>query len=427
MSKEKENNMDFVGEFAEYSYSLIEKICNDIGPRYSSSIEEKKANLLLKDEMSTFCDETNIEEFETRPNLYPQGIIRIVFLIGGLAFFTALFAYPFSIIASFLVFVSMFVLFVELMLLKGWVKFFFRKGTSSNVYGIIKPSEEVKCRILLEGHTDSAKQMRISTIKGDTIPTILLIMSLVYNLFAFVYPIVKIILQSQISNHYILYDLTVFQWTKIDLFCYPIIFVLFILYIATFSLFLGDKVVMGANDNLSGTAVACAVGKYFSKNKLKNVELIIASMGSEEVGEKGAHHFVNSHPELFEKSLSLIFECVGAGVELLAVEFDFMHLAKYSQKVLSNLEKGYNRYKQFDSNIIPLRIGRLIIGSSDANIYTKKGYEAAFVIILDENTKHKPVQWHTINDTLEFIDKKILQDIIGISICFVQEIENNCS
>ena len=74
-----------------------------------------------------------------------------------------------------------------------------------------------------------------------------------------------------------------------------------------------------------------------------------------------------------------------------------------------------------------MRIGRLVIGSSDANIYTKKGYEAAFIIILDKNTKHRPVQWHTINDTLEFIDKKILQDIIGISICFVQEIEDNCS
>lgn len=427
MPKKKENNMDYVSEFAEYSYSLIEKICNDIGPRYSSSVEEKKANLLLKDEMSKFCDETNIEEFETRPNLYPQGIIRIVFLIGGLAFFSLLLAYPFSIIASILVFVSLFVLFFELMLIKGWIRFLFQKGTSSNVYGIIKPSEEVKCRILLEGHTDSAKQMRISTIKGDSIATVLLIMSLVYNLFTFIYPIVKIIIQSQISDHYVLYDLTVFQWTKIDLFCYPALFVLFLLNIAAFSLFLGDKVVMGANDNLSGTAVACAVGKYFSENKLKNVELIIASMGSEEIGEKGAHHFVNKHPELFENSLSLIFECVGAGVELLAVEFDFMHLAKYSQKVISNLEKGYNRYKQFDSNIIPMRIGRLIIGSSDANIYTKKGYEAAFVIILDENTKHRPVQWHTINDTLEFIDKKILQDIIGISVCFVQQIEDSCS
>ncbi len=427
MSKEKETNMDFVGEFAEYSYSLIEKICNDIGPRYSSSQEEKKANLLLKDELSKFCDETNIEEFETRPNLYPQGIIRITFLIGGLAFFSILLAYPFSIIASILVFISVLVLFFELMLIKGWAKFLFRKGTSSNVYGIIKPSEEVKCRILLEGHTDSAIQMRISTIKGDSIATFLLIMSLTYNLFSFIYPIVKIILQSQTSDHYVLYDLTVFQWTKLDLFCYPVVFVLFLLNITTFSLFLGNKVVMGANDNLSGTAVAFAVGKYFSENKLKNVELIIASMGSEEVGERGAHHFVKKHPELFENSLSLVFECVGAGVELLLVEFDFMHLAKYSSEVISKFEKGYNRYKEIDSNIIPMRIGRLIIGSSDANVYTKEGYEAAFIIILDENTKHRPVQWHTINDTLEFIDKKILQDIIGISICFVEQIENNCS
>ena len=116
---------------------------------------------------------------------------------------------------------------------------------------------------------------------------------------------------------------------------------------------------------------------------------------------------------------------VGTWVELLAVEFDFMHLARYSKKVISNLKKGYEEYKQIDPKVIPMRVGKLVVGSSDANIYVKKGHEAAFIIVLDKDTKHKPSQWHTINDTMEFIDKKILQDIIGISIYFVKEIETN--
>ena len=102
-----------------------------------------------------------------------------------------------------------------------------------------------------------------------------------------------------------------------------------------------------------------------------------------------------------------------------------MHLATYSQKVIENLKKGYNKYKESNNDVIPMRVGKLVLGSSDANIYVKKGHDAAFIIILDKDTKHKPSQWHTINDTLEFIDPKILENIIGISIHFVKTIEES--
>ena len=81
----------------DYAHDFIKTICEKFGPRYSSSEAEKKANLWIKDEFNNFCDQTHLEEFETHPNLYPQGIIKMCGFFGGISFIFMPLMFPFSI------------------------------------------------------------------------------------------------------------------------------------------------------------------------------------------------------------------------------------------------------------------------------------------------------------------------------------------
>ena len=414
--------MKEIQSLSQYAYDFIRTICQNIGPRYSCSKEEREANEWIYAEMKTFCDESFIEDFTTHPNLFPQGIIKICFSIGLISFFLIPLSYPYSIISSSLILLGFLIYFSEMMLMVGVLQPFFKKEKSSNVYGIIKPKNEVKFRVILDGHTDSAKEMRIAGTRKPIVTIISIIFGIVYMVYTLIFPVVKIIIQSNYANHLVLYKFFIFEWTQLDLYYYIPSFLFFINYLIMFSGFIGYLVVMGANDNLSGTAVASAVGKYFSSNKLDNVELIITSTGSEEVGEKGAKEFVKKHPELFENSYSFVYECIGAGKEILVIEKDFMHLAKYSKEVIDRILEAHERYLMKDSTIIPIKSGNLLLGSSNANRYVKAGYKATFVINLDD-TGSKPVNWHTRNDILENIDQKILQDMIGLTIEFVKMID----
>ena len=151
---------------ADYAFKFIKNICQKFGPRYSSSEEERQANEWIKDELSAYSDEVNLEEFDTNPNLYPQGIFKVTGLLAGISWIFMPFAFPLPVLSMILILLGLFVLITELMMLKRWISPFFKKGVSSNVWARIKTKGKTKFRIVFEGHTDSAKMMRAVNDEG---------------------------------------------------------------------------------------------------------------------------------------------------------------------------------------------------------------------------------------------------------------------
>jgi hypothetical protein len=151
--------------YTDYMSDVIDTICKKFGPRYSCSEAEKNANVWIKKELDHFCDDTFIDEFETRPAMYPQGLTRVAGLLVGISPLFIPLIYPFPIISLIFVILGITVLYSELFLMKGWIGFLFKTKRSSNVFGIIKPTGEVKYRVIFEGHTDSAKEMNIASYK----------------------------------------------------------------------------------------------------------------------------------------------------------------------------------------------------------------------------------------------------------------------
>jgi len=406
---------------ADYAFGFIKEICVQFGPRYSSSEAENRANMWIKDEFSKYCDEVNLEEFKTNPNLYPQGVFKITGFFAGIAWVFLPLKFPLSILAGILILLGLFVLISELMMLKRWIKIFFFFFTSNNVWGIIKPTGDIKFRVLFECHTDSAKMMRAVNQNADP-KLIFLLLGFIYIFFTLIIAFIKFFAQIFLGNTIILFETELIQWTIFDWIYFVPWLILFPSFIYLLYAVTGKTVVEGANDNLSGSAVSAAIGKYFYENRPKNIEIIIASMGSEEIGDRGAKYFVDTHGELLKDCYSFIVDSAGAGDKIYIVEKDSMHLTKYSPEVVERIEKAYNLYKKDNPKAIKCERGGIPLGSSDACMYAKAGYKASFIITIGEKLK-KPPHWHSITDTWQNIDKSVLKDIIGICLKFVELVD----
>jgi len=409
--------------YSGYMYNFIDTICKKFGARYSCSEAEKNANIWIKEELDKFCDKTFIDEFETRPALYPQGFIKVTGILGGISPLFMPLIFPFPIISLILVILGITVLYSELFLMKEWIGFLFKAKKSTNVFGIIKPTEEVKFRIIFEGHTDSAKEMNITRYK-PRVRQIIGMTGLYFLFHTIIFSLWKFIAHLASGVSIVLVNWSVVSITIIDLIYFISLVIIYPFFILLLKGFLGKTVVLGANDNLSAVAVAVAIGKHLSENRPKNVEVWIGSQGSEEVGDKGAKAFVEKYGKMgiLDNSYTVVLECCGAAEEMCLIEKD-MHRAVYDIEINNLLLQAHTDVKNVKPNLVNIRTGSLKIGACDACRYIHEGFKAAALMGM-ERIKNRAVNWHSINDTPENIDKKILHDFFDVSLKFVELVDN---
>ncbi|MFX0012408.1 MAG: M28 family peptidase [Candidatus Hermodarchaeota archaeon] len=412
--------------YADFMFNFVDTICKKFGPRYSCSEAERNANIWIRGELGKFCDETLIDEFDTRPALYPQGFIKVAGILGGISPLFMPLMFPFPIISLILVITGLIVLYTELFLMKEWVGFLFKTKKSTNVFGIIKPTEEVKFRIVFEGHTDSAKEMNIASLKPQW-RRIIGIIGIYFLMHTIIFSLWKFIAQIVSGASIVLTNWSFFSFTLLDLIYLIPLVIIYPFFILLLKGFLGKRVVLGANDNLSASAVAVAIGMYLSKNRPKNVEVWVGSQGSEEVGDKGATAFVKKYGAqgILDKTYTVVLECCGAADAIAIIERD-MHRAIYDKEVNDLLEKAYNDVKAENPDILNLRKVSLKIGACDACKYIHAGYQASALFGVEKH-KNKAVNWHSVNDAPITMDKKILTDFLKISLKFVEIVDERLS
>ncbi|MFX1357907.1 MAG: M28 family peptidase [Promethearchaeota archaeon] len=410
--------------YSNYMYDFIDTICKKFGPRYSCSKAEMDANLWIKEELDKFCDSTFIDEFETTPAMYPQGFIKVAGFLGGISPIFIPLLFPLPIISLILVIMGLVIIYAELFLMKEWIKFLFKKKRSSNVFGIIKPKGEVKFRIIFEGHTDSAKEMLIASYKPRT-RQLIAVIGVYFLIHTIIFSICKFIAQILPGNPIIMLNWTIFSWTIIDTIYFISLIIIYPFFILLLRGFLGKQVVLGANDNLSGSAVSSAIGKILSENRPQHVEIWIGSQGSEEVGDKGAKAFVEKYGKLgiLDNSYTVVLECCGAADRMLLLEKD-MHTKTYPKELIEKLQISYENAKNEIPNILKLDIGSLKIGSCDACRYVHKGYKA-IPLFGAESKKNKAVNWHSVKDSPENISKRVLKDFLTVCFNFVEVIDKS--
>lgn len=399
-------------------------ICDEFGTRYSGSPGELHAQQWVRGQLDEFCDETHLDAFEVRPGMYPMGLIKTAAACIALAPpFVALHGLL-ALLAVAWVGLGLVVLVSHLMFLQEWIRPLFKRATSHNAFGVVKPTGEVRRRVIFEGHTDAAKQMRMAEFEGKP-PLGKFFVGLSLIFYTPVLAVVKTV-ASLAGTTRVFGTWGPFTWTTVD-------FVFFVPLVAMYPLFFfvvrgftGDRIAPGANDNLSGAALSVAIGRYFADpaRRLQHVELWVGSTGSEEIGDQGAKAFVEKYGPrgLLDDALVLTPDSAGAGARIMLVHHDKFHRAVYSRAIVDRLQRAHARVAEEWPDVVPCFVADLPFGSTDACRYVHAGYEAEGFVVVGTESK-KPANWHSPADTPDNLDPAVLRGVLEMCLRFVEDVD----
>ncbi|MBN2157049.1 MAG: M28 family peptidase [Candidatus Lokiarchaeota archaeon] len=423
--------LEVYDDLTKEAFTYINHVCDRYGPRISGTIEEQEALEELEKKMRSFADFTYFDSFKVYPTFYPRGFVTIfgIFVIFGAVFF--LFKDSWCFLSLLLPLFALFILFISLVKMKYWFALFSKKGVSHNAIARILPcvDQEIrtsKKKVMIVGHMDSAFQMKITRF-GDK-SMLFFAVSIIYTVLIMFLTVIKLIL-IQFNMQY-LFSYWIFGISWIDIVFILITIFLFPILIITLHGFSGGIPVLGANDNLSGVALALIIGKYFtqSENRLHNIELWVGAFGSEECGERGSQYFIEKYGAmglLDKNSIAVIPESIGAGTDLAILTKEMMHLASHNLEICGKIERAYHSLiKEVGQEaVVSCRIApELKMGASDGGRFALAGYDSS-TLLGYEGSIMKPANWHDLTDDPQHLSHKTFRTAIAIYIHFIRNLD----
>lgn len=382
--------------YRNYMTDFIKRICAEVGPRLGTTVGERIAGDEIKKEYAKFCDETFSEEFECRPKAFLDFIwVSAILFITGAALYLF---YP--AVTAVLATLTLLVFLFEQMLLKEAVDFLFPRGKSANIFGKIKPKEETKHLVLIGSHHDSAYEFPLFNKLGR-------------NIIKFTYMTVGVgiltVLLATVRTVNQLLDLGLQQVLDL-LFVLPLVGCVFIIY---FALNLrSSRMILGANDNLSGVAVTLAIAKYLRKERPKNTEVWVISFGCEEC-MRGSKRFVSNHALKLGEAYLVNFDSVGVG-KITIVNREKMFTATHSGELCKMLQESARKAG------FTVDVKAMDFGGTDAANFSKAGLMATTIIGLDEDFWRF---WHSLEDTPDIIEADSLLICAEMTVQFIDDLE----
>lgn len=381
-----------IDENVKYSVKEITNVIKRYGPRESGNANCYATQKHIKKEMDTFADETGFESYKLAPKAFlhftktVSVIIILAVVVCLLLVFLGVFEKvgpsPFFLaqcIVGGLVLCGLLVTMFEFLLYKQFCDVFYKKREGHNFYAKRAPRGEVKRRIIISGHCDSAYEWRhtyyskILHIKSLTG----LMMALTIGS-AFISLIVAIL--AIIANFV---NMGAFGDFLID---YSYFFHCFMA-VAMIPLFLFvdfSTISPGANDNLTGTyAAVCAIRMLdMAGVEFENTEVVAMITDGEEAGLRGCKQWAKDHKD----------EYMNSGVEtaVLCVDTlcDLEYLNVYNRDMTGTV-KHDKKFSQLvmdaakDADHDDLKFANIYFGSSDAAAFTQAGITATCLAAMD--------------------------------------------
>ncbi len=384
----------------------IVDIVNACGPRISGSESDAKGIELIKGYMGKFCDKVDVEEFDVAPRVLQKLTETITY--GVVATFITFFISP---VISLIVGIGSGVIFIG----SRWydvefIEKYLEQKKSSNVIGIIKPKGEVKKRLIVSGHHDSAFNM-----------------TLLHRQFVWLTPVLEFFTTVSLVGMIVLSGYALVKGRLI----YPIIPTAFWSWTVLIGFFgvitsqimrkglVTDIPVEGANDNLSGVVTAIGMADYLSKNKPLNTEVMCISFGAEEPNTKGSQSFVMRHRKDLEAvpTYVLNFDMVG--------EVGTLRVVKKELEVKSTHSKAFVDFvcTAAEAGSVHVKPATLPFGNTDATPFSRKGFEATSIVRLDSTGL--PGHWHTTEDSIKNVKEESLIECVELSKAVLSALEKH--
>lgn len=398
------NIIDKKDSAAQYIIDDITKIIRTCGKRDPGSEGEKKSCEYMADVLKNECgcEDVKVEACTVTPRAF-YGWLYFTCTLVLLAVITFFYAPIFSIP---LILAGFALAILEFGLYKEVIDFIFKKKTSHNVTAIKKCSGETKRRIIFNGHPDATWEWPVNYALGGVGFEGHAISVAVGALFFLILSIIRVFSEGFV------FGIPDASSGVIKAGLVGLIFVPFI--VGLYFMVNYNRVVDGANDNLTGCYMGIAVLKALKDEgiELENTEIGVILTGSEEIGLRGAKAWVEAHKNEFRDVPTFIYS------------FDTINDPKYlmanyrdlNATVKSDAELCDLFVEAAEAVGVPCSKGMIppLGGAVDAAAFTQGGFRAAGITGLNHKLER---YYHTRLDTYTNMNKQ------GIANCFAATVK----
>lgn len=398
-------------EAAEYMVSEITHICKDFEKRDPGSKGEQQACEYMADVLKNECgcERADVESFKENPGSFFGWIyFTITFVLAAVAIS---FFYP--LVSIILIVVGLLIVFMQFGLYKKFIDRFFPEKTGHNVTAVKSCKGEVKRRIFFNGHPDAAWEWPVNYklggvgFEGHAV---------ICGIGAVYYLVISIMLVAKNGLEYVSFDA---DETLGLLRLIGLVFVPFL--IGLYWMWNENRVVDGANDNLSGCYMGIAILKALKEEgiEFENTEVGVILTGSEEAGLRGAKAWCAAHKGEFDDVPTFIFS------------YDTIHDPKYLMINYRDLNGTVKADKDV-SDLFMEAAKELDIsckkgwvpplgGATDSAAFAQAGFRATGVTGLNHKLED---YYHTRRDTYDNMNEQGLADCFAISVKALEMFDN---
>ena len=398
-------------EAAEYMVSEITHICKDFEKRDPGSKGEQQACEYMADVLKNECgcERADVESLKENPGSFFGWIyFTITFVLAAVAIS---FFYP--LVSIILIVVGLLIVFMQFGLYKKFIDRFFPEKTGHNVTAVKSCKGEVKRRIFFNGHPDAAWEWPVNYklggvgFEGHAV---------ICGIGAVYYLVISIMLVAKNGLEYVSFDA---DETLGLLRLIGLVFVPFL--IGLYWMWNENRVVDGANDNLSGCYMGIAILKALKEEgiEFENTEVGVILTGSEEAGLRGAKAWCAAHKGEFDDVPTFIFS------------YDTIHDPKYLMTNYRDLNGTVKADKDV-SDLFMEAAKELDIsckkgwvpplgGATDSAAFAQAGFRATGVTGLNHKLED---YYHTRRDTYDNMNEQGLADCFAISVKALEMFDN---
>ncbi|MEE0479999.1 MAG: M20/M25/M40 family metallo-hydrolase [Acutalibacteraceae bacterium] len=398
-------------EAAEYMVSEITHICKDFEKRDPGSKGEQQACEYMADVLKNECgcERADVESFKENPGSFFGWIyFTITFVLAAVAIS---FFYP--LVSIILIVIGLLIVFMQFGLYKKFIDRFFPEKTGHNVTAVKSCKGEVKRRIFFNGHPDAAWEWPVNYklggvgFEGHAV---------ICGIGAVYYLVISIMLVAKNGLEYVSFDA---DETLGLLRLIGLVFVPFL--IGLYWMWNENRVVDGANDNLSGCYMGIAILKALKEEgiEFENTEVGVILTGSEEAGLRGAKAWCAAHKGEFDDVPTFIFS------------YDTIHDPKYLMTNYRDLNGTVKADKDV-SDLFMEAAKELDIsckkgwvpplgGATDSAAFAQAGFRATGVTGLNHKLED---YYHTRRDTYDNMNEQGLADCFAISVKALEMFDN---
>ncbi len=360
----------------------LHHLAGSIGPRGSTTDDEREASRYVRDRFEELGLESHWERFRAPVSGWrPFALAAMVGLLSvGLTLWAGRVG---AAVAAVLMGVATVSVFLEMYFRPNPLRALVRKGDSQNVWARVPPRGETERTVVLVGHVDTHRTpwvftspRRLSAFRAIT----------TLGVAAFVIGTVIFALAG-------VFDIATLR---------PWSLALAPVYLLVLAVTLQPDTTpftQGANDNASGAAVVLSLAERIAREPLARTEVVALASGCEEVGSYGAQAFLQAHRDGFVGLRAISVDNVGGkGVGVCYTSVEGMVFPLKPSPELLALAEAVRRDRP-DLNAYPLPYTTL---HTDATAFMARGVPSlSFVGLTPAGVIP---DWHQECDTVERVD-----------------------